>query len=102
MSYVGEVANAFLSRRSGPGILRPMDYAIIAEWEKQEIPLAVVVDSINEGCGKIECRIDEIDSIGSFQDLVRKNFRVWLESGQPGASRGILKISGSGLEASGG
>jgi len=47
MSYVTEVAVLFISRCQYITILSPADYAIIAEWEKQEIPLVVVFDTLN-------------------------------------------------------
>ena len=56
-----------------------MDYVFIAEWEKQGIPLSVVVSAIDE----IFDRLDDdskVDSIGYFQDMVKQNFRTWLEA----------------------
>ena len=47
MSYVTKVADLILSRCQGEMILDPAIYTSIAEWEKQEIPLAIVFDSIN-------------------------------------------------------
>ena len=47
MNYITEVADLFITRSRRVTILNPMDYVIIAEWEKQEIPLAVIFDSIN-------------------------------------------------------
>jgi hypothetical protein len=47
MSYVTKVADLIIARCQGEMILDPAIYTAIAEWEKQEIPLAIVFDSIN-------------------------------------------------------
>jgi hypothetical protein len=78
MSYVTEIADLFLARNSGVKILKPEDYVIIAEWEKQEIPLFIVLDSINQGFAKNAHR--QIESIGFFQDEVKKQFTSWLQT----------------------
>ena len=46
MSYIREVADLVLARRSNPAILSPTDFVIIAEWEKQEIPFSVIAESL--------------------------------------------------------
>ena len=81
MAYVGEVTAAFLAMCGDQKILGPVDYATVAEWEKQEIPLAIVLDSIREVCDKADDAA-EIDSVGSFQNAVGKNFRTWLQRGE--------------------
>ena len=81
MNYVTEVANLFLSRRQDGTILSPTDYATIAEWEKQEIPLAVVLDSINrvfDNLAQSNERVN-IESISHFQSEIKKNFADWLQ-----------------------
>ena len=79
MSYVGEIADHFKSHCGKTTVLDPMDYMIIAEWEKQGIPLGVVVSTIDE----IFDRLDDdskVDSVGYFQDRVKQKFRAWLEA----------------------
>ena len=78
MSYVGEVADLFRSRCGDTAILGPMDYLIIAEWEKQEIPIVLVTAAIDEAFDRIQCDDPRIDSVGYFQDIVKQNFRAWL------------------------
>lgn len=80
MNYVGEVADLFRSRSGATKILCPMDYVIIAEGEKQEVPLEVVTASITEVCDRPGGKEIKIDSVGYFQDVVKQNFRVWLQS----------------------
>lgn len=79
MSYVTEVAALFLARFQNITILNPMDYVVISEWEKQEIPLSVVLSSINEVSDSLNEENKEIESIGYFQEAVKKNFRDWLQ-----------------------
>lgn len=69
----------FLARLPDVTILDPMDYTIIVEWEKQEIPLSVVLCSINEVCDSLSDERVKIESISYFQEAVRKNFKDWLQ-----------------------
>ena len=80
MNYIGEVTDLFRSRCGGMKILDPMDYVIIAEWEKQEIPLAIVAAAINEICDRLGDDL-RIDSISYFQETIKHNFRAWLQTG---------------------
>jgi len=56
-----------------------MDYTVIAEWEKQEIPLAVVIDSINRSCDELGERIAEVETIAEFRAAVKQNYVDWLQ-----------------------
>ncbi len=80
MDYVGEVAGLFRSRCGDTKILSPMDYVIVAEWEKEEIPLAIVLAAINEICDQLKFDDHLVESIGSFQEAVKQNFRAWLQT----------------------
>ena len=79
MCYVNDVADLFLSRCSSLTILSPMDYTVIAEWEKQEIPLTVVIDSINRSCDELGERVAEIETIADFRATVKQNYVDWLQ-----------------------
>ncbi len=48
MNYVADAAELFLTLNPEIPILSPFDYLLIAEWEKQEIPLIMVLDAIRE------------------------------------------------------
>jgi hypothetical protein len=48
MSYVSEAADLIRSLNSNNSVLSPDDYLIISEWEKQEIPLDLVLTSLRE------------------------------------------------------
>ena len=78
MSYVVDIADLFLSRCGHITILNPTDFAIIAEWEKQDIPLSVILESIEEVCGKNNGQ--KINSIADIQDIVQQNFINWLQT----------------------
>lgn len=80
MNYIIDVADLFLARCANVTILSPMDFTIIAEWEKEEIPLAVILGSINEVCDHLNGDGGEVESIGDFQDTVKQNFIDWLQS----------------------
>ena len=82
MSYVTDVADLFLSRCQNLKILSPMDYATIAEWEKEEIPLAVVFDSLNHAFDNLPQQREpvNIESVGYFHNEVKKNYVNWLHN----------------------
>ena len=48
MSYVSEAADLFQSLNPDVSVLSSFDYLTIAEWEKQEIPLPLVLKAIRE------------------------------------------------------
>jgi len=81
MNYVREVADLFLSRCRDVTILSPIDFVIIAEWEKQEIPLDVILTSINEMCLEITDR-PRVRSVADIQDTVKQDFLNWLQTKQ--------------------
>jgi hypothetical protein len=80
MNYVMQVSDLFLARCSYIKILGPMDFTIIAEWEKQEIPLEIVLASIVEVCDKLNREGTKTQSIGDVQAAVEQNFKLWLET----------------------
>lgn len=80
MNYVMNTADLFLSRCRNVTILSPTDFAIIAEWEKQGIPLAVILKSINEMCDDLIEADNKPKSVGEFQSTVKRNFIQWLQT----------------------
>ena len=78
MNYVEEVSSLFQAR-CGKIILAPEDYALIAEWEKQDIPIEVVAVTIDLTSYQLEGVDTEIKSIRFFNDAVKTNFRRWLQ-----------------------
>ena len=78
MNYVETVADLFQTR-SGLAMLSVADYILLAEWEKEEIPLAVVMNSINKGFDKAE-NLADVNSIGHFQEIIRASFAKSLQA----------------------
>lgn len=74
MNYVVAVADLFLARCHNEAILSPSDFATIAGWEKEEIPVDVIFRSINELCDQGV----KFSSLSDFQSLVKQNFVEWL------------------------
>ena len=81
MNYVIEVAELFVLRRQTAEILTPTDYEIIAEWEKEEIPLEIVLNSINHVFDRLAQSNEpfKIETIADVQTEVEKNFASWLQ-----------------------
>lgn len=75
MSFVTKVADLFLERCRNVTIISPSDFVLIAEWEKQEIPLDIILKSINELCDEAAV----VTSFDEFQRLVQQNFIEWLQ-----------------------
>jgi hypothetical protein len=82
MSYITEVADLFLSRCQSITILSPQDYAMIAEWEKQEIPLSVIFDSLNRVFDNVSqnSEVMKVESTDKFQFEIKENFADWLHN----------------------
>jgi hypothetical protein len=78
MSYVSEIADLFLRRCLKIKILTPADFTAIVEWEKQEIPMSVVQESICAVCDE-ESGGSHVDSIADIQETVKDNFMHWLQ-----------------------
>lgn len=78
MSYVTEVADSIISHCGTRAILGPEIYTAIAEWEKKEIPVAILLISIEEICRTGNSRCDEMIPLTKFQEAVSRNFRIWL------------------------
>jgi hypothetical protein len=82
MDYVTEIADSILTHPDCPPLLGPDIYTTIAEWEKKEIPLPIVIESIDEFWQ------DETDRRVKFAErlhgIVIAKFRNWLSNGTSG------------------
>lgn len=85
MSYVTEVAELFLAHCPNVSFLGPADYTIVAEWEKQEIPLTIVFTAIEEGFSNYNDDSARIESIGYFHESIKQNYRNWLQTQEENA-----------------
>jgi hypothetical protein len=70
-------------------VLGPEIYTAIAEWEKKEIPLSLVIESIDEVCGGKQEAAGTVESIDKLQVVVNENFRIWLVNRNAGNLAGI-------------
>ena len=94
MNYVNEVSAVFQQRCPNVTIISPDDYRMIAEWEKQEIPIEIIADTINAMCDTAGPDTVEIRSIGYFHPTIKNNFITWLQAGTRASdSSGQLKRS---------
>ena len=80
MLYVRDVADLILARCSNVTVLSPIDFTIIAEWEKEGIPLDIILASINQVCDGINTNGGTVSSIGDFQGAIKRNFVDWLQT----------------------
>lgn len=78
MSYVSVVADFFATRQGGSFNYSPEDYAAIAEWEKQEIPLAFVLDTIEQVICESADRSEPVGSITQINGSIHTQFANWL------------------------
>ena len=78
MNYVAEVTGAFRSRSGEATIIDAADYARIAEWEKQEVPLFIVVLAIDQAFDKLDGTNEQIVSFSDLRDEVKRRFAAWL------------------------
>jgi hypothetical protein len=86
MSYVSVVTDFFATRQSGVEFtFSPEDYATIAEWEKQEIPLAFVLSTIDRVINE-SSPSRNVSSFGDLDRSVSTDFAEWLRSQRPVSS----------------
>ena len=88
MNYINEVCTVFQNRCPNITIMSPDDYRLIAEWEKQEIPLDIVAEAINSACDRLDHDTVEIRSIRYFDTSIKDNFFAWLQTGAKSHSLG--------------
>ena len=89
MNYVSEVSAVFQNRCPNITIISPEDYRLIAEWEKQEIPVDIVAEAINSACDRLDADTVEIRSIRYFQSTIRDNYVTWLQTGVEASHRTV-------------
>jgi hypothetical protein len=53
---------------------------MIAEWEKQEIPLGIVLAAISEVAPISEDLASKIESIASLQERIQQGYLDWLQT----------------------
>lgn len=83
MSYVSEVVEFFTARSGSTPVLLPNDYAAIAEWEKQEIPLTFVLGVLERLLDDLEHKKIKITSLAELQAAVNYEFAQALHTSDP-------------------
>ena len=86
MSYVSVVTDVFATRQGADFTFTPEDYATIAEWEKQEIPLSFVLSTIDRVISESEKRREMIGSIIQISPSVNSRFADWLRDSETASS----------------
>ncbi len=80
MSYVSVVVNFLDTRFAKVQALSPEDYSAIAEWEKQQIPLTLALNSMDKKAPEL---IGQISASHIFEELNReviREFAEWLQT----------------------
>ncbi len=82
MNYIAEVSDLFLQRRGTTLGLSPLDWQIISDWEKQEIPLKIILRSMNEVFDRLQQsnKKTKIKSLEYFQEAIEENYENWLQT----------------------
>ncbi len=81
--YFTEIENAFVRRRGRHLLLSPVDWALIEEWEKQGVPLKIVLATIDEIFDQVEAdpkRSGSVRTLSYCKGAVESRYRTWLES----------------------
>ncbi len=79
MSYVSEASELFISLDPNTPFLGPFDYMVIAEWEKQVIPLPLVLEAIR----RISQRSVPADRFDRLKQEVKARYTNWLKQTTP-------------------
>ena len=79
MSYVSTVVDFLNTRTTDPPALSAEDYTAIAEWEKQEIPLGLVLSSLDRRLVDIEAAHANADPISDIRTDIVAEFANWLQ-----------------------
>ena len=82
MDYISDIAYSIQARSGDVTILGPEVYTTIAEWEKKEIPLPIVMISIDQFCGENGTSAANSASMEALQAVVNQNFMTWLVNQQ--------------------
>ena len=85
MSYIDRVVDQFLEHHSPRGALGAADYTMIAEWEKREIPLSIVLNALSESGRHCSADDQEGVSVTRLQEQIEKDYIASLQAarGEP-------------------
>jgi hypothetical protein len=81
MSYVSEVADLICSLNTNNAVLGAHDYLVISEWEKQEIPLEIVLTTLREYFAEQESAAE--GALVVIKREIRNRYAEWLRGVNP-------------------
>ncbi|HSE34222.1 MAG TPA: hypothetical protein VLA93_21790 [Pyrinomonadaceae bacterium] len=81
-NYFTEIEDTFVRRRGKHLFLSPMDWALMESWKQRDIPLHLVLRSIERAFDSFEARPRKrsVKSLLYCQEEVEAQFAEWLES----------------------
>jgi hypothetical protein len=88
--YFTEIEDAFVRRRGRHLLLSPVDWALIEGWEKEGIPLKIILATIDDVFDQVEAdpkRTGSVRTLSYCKDAVESRYRSWLESQVGGVSK---------------
>lgn len=89
-NYFTEIEETFIKRRGKSLLLSPLDWALIETWQEREVPLSIVLRSIEKVFDNADAqpnRKRSIKSIAYCKEEVEAQFAEWLET-QTGKATG--------------
>ena len=89
MSYVSNIASSILGHAENVSVLGPEIYTAIAEWEKREIPVAIVLISIEEVWNYEKESFSGQVPVELVEAAVVRNFGTWLAHG---GNAGVMDV----------
>lgn len=81
--YFTEIEKAFVRRRGRNLLLSPVDWQLMETWEKEGIPLKIVLATIEDIFDQIRDdpkRAGSVRTLSYCKDAVESRYRSWLES----------------------
>jgi hypothetical protein len=75
MTYYAEIERYFISRRGRGLMLSPKDWQVMSEWERQQIPLRVVLQGINNTFCQKGSMKQEVNFLAYCKSQVNKCWR---------------------------
>lgn len=82
-NYISDVADLFIRRRGRALNLSPLDWTMIEKWQRDGVPLRIVLRAIDDVFDKMETKPKrlrpQIKSISYCADEIETAFENWLE-----------------------
>ena len=88
-NYFSEIEELFVRRRGRNLLLSPLDWALIETWQEREVPLHIILRSIErvfDGVDKQPARKRTVKSLLYCKEEIEAQYAEWLER-QVGAEK---------------